>query len=840
MSFGLMVLLIAMVINVGFLVATKINLQNSVDMAAYAGAAQQARYLTELGKWNYEMRRNYKAFVFDYLLTYSAEMASSNDTATDEFKMYVTNTDANGNTMTIRTPWVCASLQGGSGDPTSSQASWKQMCQKMKGHTFQNAVSTMLGSIAGLEAAQASICTINPSSTSCQAIWTSYYNSLGNLADLQSAQGMDLQDFYNYKDGDMLNYNLRLLAWTLHDYRHLQSRIRGVHYGDITIGKLNSNREAEGTGRWSLTKANANQLTVFENSPMSIAAKVINGFSNATDTNTKLESNKANLLEEDLLKNPINDAALTTFKNNLLTAISDGAKLYHITPQNFNAAPLGTTGNQDMGGGCAGQCNEFTGPYLKANRHDVGFKGLYVAVEVTGTDVGTPIVATKIKNIGNFPVGIAKDNRVLTYYAVVGTARTDQIPFNIFFGNDQDSNPDVPMVAVAVARPFGSRVGPYIDQNCPDLYDSSNQDNCIKNGSDPLYPFKQASDTNLSDIPNFSIVEQADPRRLGVKMSVSRDEFKLTNKVFPSSTSLSEFFAKTRTKLGRNRFFRFKRPIPPTDTSFAWDDGFSESSASDESSGPKISNTKFFDNDNTAIHPQGNRNSVWAWDGTVDYADPTSNATVPRAKRDNYEGYLEKTQTNNLLQIYKFASLPGRMSGNSAYNVYVFKYPAPSGNSPENWDIQGLATGRPDGALMENAFANTMAVSTFETKRYILPSRGPNTTSGLSDDVLNYNAGNPDAMIYDGTTTQKTTGQGNKKFAEIVTGKEPTDILGSSPFSDSYTSWRIGSRGYRVKLINMQDVVGSNCTYENCLSSSYTIDDPDGESITVDLSKVFY
>jgi hypothetical protein len=62
MSFSILALLAAMVINISFLVTAKINLQNATDMAAYAGAVQQARYLTEIGKWNYEMRRNYKAW----------------------------------------------------------------------------------------------------------------------------------------------------------------------------------------------------------------------------------------------------------------------------------------------------------------------------------------------------------------------------------------------------------------------------------------------------------------------------------------------------------------------------------------------------------------------------------------------------------------------------------------------------------------------------------------------------------------------------------------------------------------------------------------------------------
>jgi hypothetical protein len=59
-------LFFAFVINVGMLVNAKINLQNAADMAAYAGAAVQARQLNAISYLNYEMRRAYKKFIFRY------------------------------------------------------------------------------------------------------------------------------------------------------------------------------------------------------------------------------------------------------------------------------------------------------------------------------------------------------------------------------------------------------------------------------------------------------------------------------------------------------------------------------------------------------------------------------------------------------------------------------------------------------------------------------------------------------------------------------------------------------------------------------------------------------
>lgn len=57
---------IAFVVNVGLFVKAKINLQNAVDSAAYAGAAVQARQLTNIGYVNWELRNTFKEWMFKY------------------------------------------------------------------------------------------------------------------------------------------------------------------------------------------------------------------------------------------------------------------------------------------------------------------------------------------------------------------------------------------------------------------------------------------------------------------------------------------------------------------------------------------------------------------------------------------------------------------------------------------------------------------------------------------------------------------------------------------------------------------------------------------------------
>lgn len=58
--------LMGFALGTGVLVNAKINLQNAADLAAYAGASVQARQLNQISYLNYEMRRQFKKFLFRY------------------------------------------------------------------------------------------------------------------------------------------------------------------------------------------------------------------------------------------------------------------------------------------------------------------------------------------------------------------------------------------------------------------------------------------------------------------------------------------------------------------------------------------------------------------------------------------------------------------------------------------------------------------------------------------------------------------------------------------------------------------------------------------------------
>lgn len=65
-SLLLVTTLLAFIVNVGLFVRAKINLQNAVDAAAFAGAAVQARQLSNIGYLNWELRNTYKEWMFKY------------------------------------------------------------------------------------------------------------------------------------------------------------------------------------------------------------------------------------------------------------------------------------------------------------------------------------------------------------------------------------------------------------------------------------------------------------------------------------------------------------------------------------------------------------------------------------------------------------------------------------------------------------------------------------------------------------------------------------------------------------------------------------------------------
>ncbi len=79
-SMTIIVTLLAFIINVGLFVKAKINLQNATDAAAWSGAAVQARQLTNISYLNWEMRNNYKEWMFKSYVLGQLALSTVKDT----------------------------------------------------------------------------------------------------------------------------------------------------------------------------------------------------------------------------------------------------------------------------------------------------------------------------------------------------------------------------------------------------------------------------------------------------------------------------------------------------------------------------------------------------------------------------------------------------------------------------------------------------------------------------------------------------------------------------------------------------------------------------------------
>lgn len=97
--FQLLFLFFAMVVNVGLLVHHKINLQNSVDLAAYYGGMKQAEVLNAIAHINYQIRQSYKVLAWRYRVLGTAGVYSHIDNPVNKDQPAAANLSFNGGTI---------------------------------------------------------------------------------------------------------------------------------------------------------------------------------------------------------------------------------------------------------------------------------------------------------------------------------------------------------------------------------------------------------------------------------------------------------------------------------------------------------------------------------------------------------------------------------------------------------------------------------------------------------------------------------------------------------------------------------------------------------------------
>lgn len=102
LGIGLLIIitLLAFIINVGLFVKAKINLQNATDAAAWSGAAVQARQLSNIAYLNWELRNNFKEWMFKYYVLGQISLKKTNADSIDINSPYFQEDDGK---MSFRT-----------------------------------------------------------------------------------------------------------------------------------------------------------------------------------------------------------------------------------------------------------------------------------------------------------------------------------------------------------------------------------------------------------------------------------------------------------------------------------------------------------------------------------------------------------------------------------------------------------------------------------------------------------------------------------------------------------------------------------------------------------------
>ena len=111
-------------VNTGLLINAKISVQTAADAAAYAGAAVQARQMNAISYLNYDMRRQFKKFMFRYAYVSSVGNAqfpgTGSATSVYNFPKLDYSMSASANLLPLQVPVVCIPISAAVGQSSDS------------------------------------------------------------------------------------------------------------------------------------------------------------------------------------------------------------------------------------------------------------------------------------------------------------------------------------------------------------------------------------------------------------------------------------------------------------------------------------------------------------------------------------------------------------------------------------------------------------------------------------------------------------------------------------------------------------------------------------------------
>jgi len=395
-------LLLAFVLNTGMLVNAKINLQNAADLAAYAGAAVQARQLNDIGYLNYEMRRTYKKFLFRYYVIGNSTIPSFPRTNIGGAARFAVG-KANGGQINLGVPSTCVTFLPN--DNFCSLASLPSIPDAGGGINNLDAIMGALkNQLDTLEGIRKEGCVgIGQMNQMLMFYWL--WNTDPSLAAVTSAlaaNGGDPPYIARLKALQSLGQGLGLMPREIFLRKRIDTLSQYVNFKPQTGVDLKAANALKGGADWAMHE------------------RTIQAYLSAFHTLGENTFESSGVHMDELIPEGPQGANVLALQN-VTTKFDVFATDFAVGGANA-CSPFSE--NKPANGARGDGCTQCLVPFPQSQR----FSGF------------DPIV------------GVAKDPTVLTYYAIRLTA-TAHILFSPYGDN-------LEMSAYSAAQPFGSRIGP--------------------------------------------------------------------------------------------------------------------------------------------------------------------------------------------------------------------------------------------------------------------------------------------------------------------------------------------------------------------------------------------
>ena len=409
----LIITFVAFVINIGMFVKAKINLQNAVDAAAWSGAAVQSRQLTDVSYLNYEMRANYKEWMFKYYVLGNLSIKDVYGNSNDPVQF---------------------TMQKLSSGPIEDPYNFPSICVHYGGQGVTNICKYF--AIPGVPRFHAS------NTVGVDTVTEDLINSIVAAKSTDCAYRSDI----NFLAANMWAYNVTT---------------------DSPNGNAFSQAMPIAANRMGAWPAAFNLAVRMRNLEKVVNLNPISGICREGSENEECRNDINNIINAGpAYERPVK--AYYSGMRNLGGADCDSGDrqdlkcsftLTEIPPEEYvQEAP------NHLSNLLIPQANKYAKHYLDLQLHVLNLSTFFTsfAASADAGGAGNNAVTTEgscvVTKIGlpvpGFPFGFVKNSEVLTYYAVKGSA--------LFNGLFNPFGQKVKLTAYAAAKPFGGRVGPHL------------------------------------------------------------------------------------------------------------------------------------------------------------------------------------------------------------------------------------------------------------------------------------------------------------------------------------------------------------------------------------------